>query len=396
MRLNPALDAVGDEHSFYYVAKAREVSEKRGMRVISFGAGQPDFDTPSHIKDAAKHALDSGFTGYTEAAGIIELRRAIAEYLNQSYGANVSEKNVLVTTGGKTSIFLAIAAVAYPGSKIIIPEPSFYAYSPVARFFGAKPVFVPLRWSSEHGFELDVNMVVEKITENTSAIIVNSPHNPTGAVFEKQDVKRLFDEASSRGIAVISDEVYDQLVYDGEFFSITSIDGWTENGVLVHSFSKTFSMTGWRLGYLVAQERVIEKLTSLAVIVYSCAPSFVQKAGVAALKGSWKPVAEMIREFNERRKLMFRLLKEVPGFDVAMPKGAFYMFPRVKRALDALGMDVTTFANTLLEEKGVLVLPGTMFPDKAGKEFVRLSYSVSRESIVEGVERIKEFIEERL
>ena len=396
MKLNPTLDTIEGEQSFYYITRAREVSERRGIHVISFGVGQPDFDTPSHIKEAAKEALDSGFTGYTEAAGVIELRKAIAEYLNQTYGANVSEKNVLVTTGGKTSIFLAIAAVAYPGSEVIIPEPSFYAYSQAAKLFGAEPVFVPLKWSSDRGFELDVNMVIERITEKTSAIVINSPNNPTGAVFEKHDVKRLFEEASSRDVAVISDEVYDQLVYDGEFFSITSIDGWTENGILVHSFSKTFSMTGWRLGYVVAQDKVIEKLTSLAVTVYSCAPSFVQKAGIAALKGSWEPVMEMIKEFNERRKLMFKLLREIPGFEVAMPKGAFYMFPRVKKVLEMLNMDVVTFVNTLLEEKGVLVLPGTSFPDKAGREFVRLSYSVSRDSIIEGIGRIKEFIKEKM
>lgn len=395
MILNPVLDEIMGEQSFSYIAKAKAIEREKGIRVISFGVGQPDFDTPSHIKEAAKRALDEGFTGYTETPGILELRQAIADYLNERYGAGVGPDNIMVTTGGKTALFLAIAATVKRGSEVIIPEPSYYAYAQVAKIFGAKPVYVPLRWSREKGFEIDLDPILEKITPNTTAIILNNPSNPTGALFSKEQVRRLYDEAASRGIAVVADEVYDNFVYDGEFYSVTSIDGWMENAVLAHSFSKTFAMTGWRLGFVAADKRVIDKLFSLAVSIYSCATSFAQKAGVAALKGDWEPVRRMIAEFNERRKLMYELLNKVPGFEPNMPGGAFYMFPRVRRALDMLGMDVVEFVETLLAEKGVLILPGSSFPDKTGRDFVRISYASSREDIIEGMNRLREFVEER-
>ncbi len=396
MRINPLLHEIEGEQSFAYIAKAKEVERKKGIKVISFGVGQPDFDTPSHIKESAKKALDEGFTGYTETLGIMELRESIADYLNERYSANVSSSNILVTTGGKTALLLAVAAVSLPGSEVIIPEPSYYAYAQAAKIFGAKPVFVPLKWSRERGFEIDIDKIIEKITDKTSAIVINNPNNPTGSLFSKEQIKRLYDEASSRDIAVVSDEVYDNFVYDGEFFSITSIDGWMDNGVLVQSFSKTFSMTGWRLGYVAAKKEIIESLFPLAVTVYSCATSFVQKAGVTALKGSWEPVKEMIKEFYERRNLMYKLLSDIPGFEPNLPGGAFYMFPRIKKVLDAMGVDSKTFVERLLNEKGVLVLPGSSFPDKAGKDFIRLSYASSRRDIEEGLKRIKEFVEENI
>lgn len=392
-KVNPLLNDLIGETAFSYIAKARQVEKRKGIKVISFGVGQPDFDTFSYIKDAAKNALDEGFTGYTEAAGIPELRRAIADYLNESYNAGVNEENVIVTTGAKTAIVLAMGAVSHQGGEIIIPEPTYYAYSQAAKVFGAKPVFVPMEWSKEEGFQINIDKVIERVTDKTTAIVVNNPNNPTGTVYKREDIKALLDIAKDKRLAVVSDEVYEKFVYDDVFTSITSFDGWLESGILVNSFSKTFSMTGWRLGFLVADKSVTNKLVSLAVNTYSCAPSFVQKAGVAALRGDWTEVKAMVDKFKERRDLLYSLLKDLPGFEPNLPKGTFYMFPRVQKLLDTLSLTEEELANRLLEEVGVVVIPGTAFPDKAGKGFIRFSYATSKMNIKEGVERIKAFIE---
>jgi aspartate aminotransferase len=391
--INPLLNELTGEQAFALIAKAREVQKRKGIKVISFGVGQPDFDTFPHIKEAAKKALDEGFTGYTEAAGIPELRKAIADYLNESYNAGVTERNIVVTTGAKTAILLAIGAVASGESEIIIPEPTYYAYSQAAKIFGAHPVFVPMEWSRERGFKINIDKLIERVTPKTRAIVINNPNNPTGTVYDKRDVERLLEVARENNIALISDEVYERFVYNGNFTSIASFDDWLENSILINSFSKTFSMTGWRLGYVVAHERITERLVSLAVNTYSCAPSFVQKAGIAALKGDWTPVYEMIKEFKERRDLLYKLLSEIPGFEPNLPEGAFYMFPRIQGILQRASLSEEEFSDKLLEEAGVVVVPGTAFPDKAGKGYVRFSYATSKQNIIEGVNRIKEFLE---
>lgn len=394
-KLNPKLNELTGEQAFALIAKAREVQAKKGIRVISFGVGQPDFVTFAHIREAAKKALDEGFTGYTETPGIPELRRAIAEYLNERYGAGVNEENVLVTTGAKTAIFLAVAAVSTPGSKVIVADPTYYAYAQVAKLFGARPVYVPLIWEKDRGFRPDVERILKTIDERTAAVVINNPNNPTGTVYNESDVRTLFEEAASKGVALISDEVYEWFVYDGRFFSIAKVDGWLESGILVHSFSKTFSMTGWRLGFLVARKDVVSKLTTLAVNTYSCAPSFVQKAGIVALRGDWSPVHAMIAEFKERRNILYELLKSVPGFEPYLPEGTFYMFPRIRAVLDSLDIDVETFTSMLLEQVGVVVVPGTAFSEEVGKDFVRFSFATSKENIAEGVARIRRFLEEK-
>lgn len=395
-KINPLLDELLGETAFSFIAKAREIEKRKGIKVISFGVGQPDFDTFSHIKEAAKRAIDEGFTGYTEAIGIPELRSAISEYLNETYNADVKEENIIVTTGAKTAILLAIAAVAAPGSEIIIPEPSYYAYSQAAKMFGSRPIFVAMKWSKEKGFYIDMDSIIEKITDKTTAIVINNPNNPTGTVYERKDIEALFDVAKEKNIAIISDEVYEKFVYNGRFTSISSFEGWMDRGILVNSFSKTFSMTGWRLGYLVAHRDLSNKLASLAVNTYSCAPSFVQKAGIAALKGDWSPVKVMIEEFRERRNLIYELLKELPGFEPNLPDGTFYMFPRIQKLLEQFSLTEEELSEKLLEEAGVVVVPGTAFPDKAGKGFIRFSYATSRQNIIEGIKRIREFLEKNM
>ncbi len=382
------------EAAFAYLAKANQLA-REGRDVINFGIGQPDLPTPKHIREAAKKALDEGFTGYTETAGIPELREAIADYLNERYGSDVKPDEVIVTTGAKTAIFLAIAAYLEPGSEIIVPEPSYPAYPEVARFLGAKPVYVPLKWNGpEKGFSLDIEKLESSITERTRMIVVNNPHNPSGAVFPPEQVEELMDIARRKKILILADEIYDNFIYeDARFKSFISFGDWRDYVLYVNGFSKTFSMTGWRLGYLVVRHDVAEKLKRLAVNVYSCAVSFAQKAAVEALRGPREPVREMMKLFKERRNVIVEELRRVPGFEVAKPLGAFYAFPRVSKVLEETGLTVEQLVDRILYEKAVATLPGTAFPDKAGRDYIRFSFAIDVARIREGVKRIRELIE---
>ncbi len=394
MNLNEKLHEIEGESAFTFLSIAREY-ESKGKKVISFGIGQPDFPTPKHIREAAKKALDEGFTGYTETAGIPELREAIAEYLNDRYGADVKPDEVVVTTGAKTALFLALAAYTKPGDEIIIPEPSYYSYAQVVKLFGGKPVFVPMSFEPGYGFKIDVNKLEEKVTERTRAIVLNNPHNPTGSIFTPEQIDSLVELARRRNLIIVADEIYDNFIFrDTPFRSVITYSDWRDYIAYINGFSKTFSMTGWRLGYLVVRKEVIPKILDLAVTVYSCATSFAQKAAVEALRGDWSPVKEMIKEFEERAKLLHEILSKAPGIETYLPQGAFYMFPRVKSLLKALNVDIDTFVMKLLDTKGVLVLPGKAFPDKAGLEHVRISFATSRKNIEEGAKLIVEFAEE--
>lgn len=384
--LNPVMHEIIGETGFIYLAIVKKLI-REGKDVVSFGIGQPDFPTPKHIREAAKKALDEGFTGYTETAGIVELREAISEYLSRY--SKVSPDEIIVTTGAKTAVFIAVAAFLRPGDELLIPDPSYYAYSQVAKFVGAKPVFVPMSFKEHEGFSIDIEKFEQAITEKTRGIVINNPHNPTGTVLSPEEMDAIMDLARKRNLVVFVDEIYDNFVFHGtKFKSFLSYDDWRDYVVYVNGFSKTFSMTGWRLGYLVAREEVIPRLIDLAVSVYSCAPSFVQKAGVEALKGDWGPVDEMVKEFERRAKRLYEILSEAPGIEAYLPKGAFYMFPRVKKLLDATGLDVHKLVDKLLYDHGVLVLPGTSFPGELGKDFVRLSFATSMKDIEKGAKRI--------
>ncbi len=394
--LRPVIPELLGEAAFVYIAKAREVA-KKGVDVISFGVGQPDIPTFDHIIEEAKKALDEKFTGYTETPGIPELREAIADYLNDRYGANVSPGEVIVTTGAKTAIFLALMAYLNPGDEVIVPEPSYPAYPEVARALGAKPVFVPLKWLGEgKGFELDMEAIESSITPKTKIIVLNNPHNPSGTMFTPKQVDELMDIARRHGLIILADEIYDNFVYEGDFKSVLTHSDWRNYVLYVNGFSKTFSMTGWRLGYLVTRREIAEKLTRLAVNIYSCATSFAQKAAVAALKGPWEPVKRMVEEFKRRRDAIVEELSKVPGFEAYTPKGAFYIFPRAKNLLDQIDMTTEDFVEYLLYKRGVVALPGTVFPDKAGEGYLRFSYAISIDKIREGIKRIREEAEHLL
>ncbi|MEM4831581.1 MAG: pyridoxal phosphate-dependent aminotransferase [Sulfolobales archaeon] len=394
LNMKPIIAELLGEVAFVYIAKAREL-ERAGHKVISFGVGQPDVPTFQHIIDEAKRSLDAKFTGYTETPGIRELREAIAMYLNDRYKADVKTSEVIVTPGAKGAIFLALSAYLNPGDEVIVPEPSYPAYPEVARFIGAKPVFIPLKWlGPTGGFALDVEAIETAITPRTKVIVVNNPHNPTGALFTPSQVERIFEIAREHNIILLVDEIYDNFIYDNQpFRSFLTFSDWRDYLLYINGFSKTFSMTGWRLGYLVVREEVATKLTRLAVNIWSCPVSFAQKAAIAALKGPWEPVREMIGLFQYRRDVIARKLSEIKGFEVWPSTGAFYIFPRIRKVLDSAGLTVEEFVEKLLYTKYVVTLPGTAFPDKAGKDFIRLSFAVDAKLIEEGVERIKEFVE---
>jgi len=395
--LKDVVRRLGGEKAFLYVAKSREVAN-RGVEVISFGIGQPDIPTFQYIIDAAKEALDKKFTGYTETAGIPELREAVAEYLNRRYGADVKPSEVVATTGAKTAIFLGIAAYVRPGDEVIIPDPTYPAYPEITKLFGGKPVYLPLKFSVDRGFEIDLKKLEELITVRTRMIVLNNPHNPTGAVFTPREVEKILEIAKDHKILVLADEIYDNFVY-GEvpFKSVLEDPDWRDVVVYVNGFSKTFSMTGWRLGYVVVSEKVVRHIVTLATNVYSCPPSFVQVAGAKALRGDWSEVRNMISLFRERRDFIVEELRKLPGFEVWKSAGAFYVFPRVKKLLDVVGMDVEKFVDHLLYNYGVVMLPGTAFSEtEIGREFVRLSFAIDVKKIEEGLKRVRKAIDDLL
>ncbi|MDT7887740.1 MAG: pyridoxal phosphate-dependent aminotransferase [Desulfurococcales archaeon] len=394
-QIKPLVEDLRGELGFIYIARARALREK-GYRVISFGVGQPDIPTFDHIVESAKRALDKRATGYTETAGIPRLRRAFAEYLNERYGAGAREDEVIVTTGAKTAIFLAIASYISPGDEVIIPEPSYPAYGEVVRFLGGVPRYIPLIFKDpSSGFQLDLEMLESIINKRTKMIVLNNPHNPTGYVFPLKIVESLYQLAREKGLLILADEIYDNFVYgETEFRSITSLSGWKDYVLYVNGASKTFSMTGWRIGYLVVRSDIARKLTRLAVNIYSCAPSFAQEAAADALKGDWAPVKRMIEIFRVRRDLIYQELSKIKGLEVWKPHGAFYIFPRVSSILSRSKMSVEEFVDYLINKYQVVVLPGSGFPDTAGRDYIRLSYAVSEEDIKEGVRRISDAVKE--
>jgi len=388
------LDDLSGEIAFQYISRAKELASK-GFDVISFGVGQPDIPTPQFLVDEGKKALDERFTGYTETEGIKELREAITEYLNTRYGSDVKPDEVVVTIGTKGAAYLAMAAYVRPGDEVIVTDPTYPVYSELPKFLGARPVYAPLKWlGGESGFSLDIDLIHELITSRTRGIAIVNPHNPTGAVFSSREVEEIMNLARDYNLLVIADEIYDNFLYeDADFKSFISFPDWRDHVLYCNGFSKTFSMTGWRLGYLVARREVAKVLTKLAVNTWSCPPSIAQKVGIKALRSDWSFVKEMVSLFDKRRRILYEELKQIKGFEVWRGKGAFYLFPKISEILEATGLGVEAFVTRLMEEKHVVVLPGTAFPKEFGKNFIRFSYAVSEERIVEGVKRIREFVE---
>ena len=387
------------EGGFAYIARGRELA-KKGYKVINLSIGQPDVPTPDNVIEEAVHALkNEKFTRYTETPGIPELREAIADYLNERYGSDVKPDEVIVGPGAKGPLFLTIAAYLREGDEIIVPEPTYPVYSEAAKLFNAKPVFVSLEFKGpDKGFALDINAIEEKITDRTRAIVINNPHNPTGAVFSEKEIDEIVEIAREKNIMVIADEIYDNFVYEGRFKSLLSYPDWRDWLVYVNGFSKTFSMTGWRLGYMVVKREVARVLRRLAVNIWGCPTSFVQKAGVRALRDpeTWEWVDKLVKRYREMRDLMYEGLKNVTGVETWKSRGAFYMFPRVTKLLNEIGMSVEELVNYIIDHHYLIVLPGSAFPAHTSKYYVRFSFATNKEEIVEGVKRFKEAVEELL
>ncbi|MDV3103308.1 aminotransferase class I/II-fold pyridoxal phosphate-dependent enzyme [Thermococcus waiotapuensis] len=371
-------------------SKIRELFEKaRKMEnVISLGIGEPDFDTPQVIKDAAKRALDEGYTHYTPNAGIPELREAIAEYYREFYQVDVDPNNVIVTAGAYEATYLAFESLLEPGDDVIIPDPAFVCYVEDAKISEAGILRIPLR--EENDFMINPDELVETITKRTRMIVMNYPNNPTGAILDKKTAKAIGQIAEDYNIYVLSDEPYEHFLYD-DAKHYPMIKYAPDNTILANSFSKTFAMTGWRLGFTIAPEQVINGMTKLHAYIIGNVTSFVQMAGVTALrdKRSWEAVENMKKTYAERRNLALRHLSEIPHLKVFKPKGAFYIWAKIDPELNMTSED---FANWLLEEARVVVIPGTAF-GKQGEGWIRISYATKEELLTEAFERIKRAME---
>lgn len=386
-RLSSSMEKLEVESAFIVLDKAREL-ERQGREIVHFEIGQPDFPTPKHIIEAAKKALDEGKTGYTPAAGIYELREAVAEYISESRGVDVKPKEVVITVGAKMGIFASLIAFLDPGDEVVIPSPTYPAYEGVTKFAGGVPVTVKLR--EERRFSPSGEEIASAVTEKTKAIVINTPGNPTGGVYSREDIEAIYDVAKRRDIVVISDEIYEHIIFDGrKHVSALSVGG-KENTVLLGGFSKSWSMTGWRLGWVVAPERVADKIAKVQLNSASCPASFVQYAAIAALKGPWDDVWRMVREYEARRDMIYEEINSIPGFSMIKPAATFYAFPNVSK----LGVKSSKLAEMLLNEAGVALLPGTSFGAE-GEGYLRISFATSRENIRKGMRKIRDFVKER-
>jgi aspartate/methionine/tyrosine aminotransferase len=380
------MGVLGTETAFEVLARANALAAQ-GRSIINLGIGQPDFPTPEHIVEAGRKALADGHHGYTPANGIPQLRAAVAADLFRRYRIEISPELVLVVPGGKVTMFFAILMFGEPGAEILYPNPGFPIYESVIRFSGARPVPIPLHEGA--GFSFSADEVLEKITPRTRLLIINSPANPTGGVVPRRELDRLVAglERHPR-VAVLSDEIYGEILYDGaEHVSLLGYPSIRDRLILLDGWSKTYAMTGWRLGYAVWPAALIRHAERLAINCHSCVNAAAQFAGIAALTGPREPVHRMVVAFAERREIIVSALNGLPGFRCAQPGGAFYTFPNIT----GTGCDARTLEGQLLEKAGVATIAGTSFGEY-GEGYLRFSYANSREAIGEAIERIRKFL----
>lgn len=385
MMLAERMSRMGTETAFNVLARAKEL-EAQGREIIHLQIGEPDFDTPANIIDAGRRALAEGYTHYTPAAGIPPLREAIAAYIGRTRGLTVRAENVVVVPGGKPIIFFSIMALVNPGDEVIMPNPTFPIYESMVSTVGAKPVFVPLL--EDEGFGFDLNVLADSLSDKTRMLVLNSPSNPTGGVMSRDqlaEVARLLQDYPQ--VTVLSDEIYSRMVYDGEHHSIASQPGMQDRTVILDGYSKTYAMTGWRLGYGVMAPKLAQAVTQLQINCTSCVNAATQVAGIEALTGPQDAVEAMMAEFKARREIIVAGLNQIPGVTCVMPKGAFYAFPNVS----ALPVDEAALQHRLLEEGGVATLAGTAF-GAFGKGYLRLSYANSQANIRTALERMADMV----
>jgi len=370
------------ESAFDMLVKARAL-EARGKEILHFEIGEPDFDTPLHIKEAGVKAIYDGKTGYCPPSGIPELREAIAEHVGITRGIEVNASNVVVTPGAKPVMFFALLACVEPGEEVMYPDPGFPIYSSLIKFVGAVPRPIPLL--EEKGFGFDTDLLRHSISDKTRLIILNSPNNPTGGVISGEDVRRVAELIEGKKITVLSDEIYRGLQYEGEPASIASIRDMRAQTIILDGFSKLYAMTGWRLGYGIMSEELAGRFSRLLVNSTSCTPAFTQLAGLEALRGPQDETVEMVRQFRSRRDLLVEGFNSIPGLSCHLPGGAFYAFPNIK----SFGMSSSEMEDYLLNEAGVASLSGTGF-GMHGEGYLRFSYASSENNIRKAIERIRE------
>ena len=382
-------DRIGEENAFAVLARANSLAAQ-GRDIINLGIGQPDFRTPDHIAEAAIKAIKDGHHGYTAAVGIPALREAVAADLHKRFAANVSPDEVMVMPGGKPTMFMSILMFGEPGAEIMYPDPGFPIYRSMIEYTGATPVPIPIR--EENGFAFSAEETLSLITPRTRLIIINSPANPTGGVTPKSEVDKFVAGLEKwPDVAVMSDEIYDQLIYDGrEHVTLLNYPSIRNRLILLNGWSKTYAMTGWRLGYAVWPGKLYENARKLAVNLHSCVNAPTQYAGLAALTGSQDAVAHMRSEFDKRRKVVVEGLNKLPGVSCIRPAGAFYAFPNVKQT----GWKAKALANALLDETGVALIGGPDF-GILGEGYLRLSYANSTENILKALGRMGEFLASR-
>src|SRR5881392_179987 len=388
LRLARRMARLGTETAFEVLVKAKAL-EAKGRDIIHLEIGEPDFDTPGNIIEAGCDALHKGFTHYGPSAGMMELREVIAQHVSETRRVNVAPDEVVVVPGGKPIIFFSILALAEDGDEIIYPNPGFPIYESMINYVGAKAV--PIRLREELDFRLDIDELSSLINDRTKLIIVNSPQNPTGGVLEKKDIDGIARAIGDRNIMVLSDEIYSRLIFEGEHHSIMSLDGMKERTILLDGFSKTYAMTGWRMGYGVMRVDLAAHIARLMTNSNSCTASFTQVAGIEALHGPQASVEAMCAEFKKRRDLMVTGLNKIKGFSCRLPKGAFYVFPNIKQT----GWPSKRLADALLEDAGVAALSGTAFGE-FGKGYLRFSVANSVENIEKALDRVSTWVSKNL
>jgi aspartate/methionine/tyrosine aminotransferase len=388
LKLAQRMPRLGTETAFEVLARARAL-ERQGRDIVHLEIGEPDFDTPSNIIEAATDALHKGWTHYGPSAGLPDLRETIADYVSQTRHVNATADEVVVVPGGKPIIFYTILALADKDDEVIYPNPGFPIYESMINFVGAKAVPIQLR--EELQFRLDVNELKSLISDRTKLIILNSPQNPTGGVLGQRDIRDIADAIGDRDIMVLSDEIYSRLLFEGEHHSIMSLPDWKERTILLDGFSKTYAMTGWRMGYGVMRADLAQHISRLMTNSNSCTASFTQLAGIEALKGDQSSVEKMNAEFKRRRDIFHQRINRIKGFSCLKPKGAFYMFPNIQLT----GWPSKKLADALLDQAGVAALSGTAF-GACGEGYLRFSIANSMENINKALDRVDDWVKKNL
>jgi aspartate aminotransferase len=384
MKLAQRMDLIGVEGAFKVLVRAREL-EAQGRDIIHLEIGEPDFATPRHIVDAAKQALDEGWTHYGPPQGLPELRQAIAAHVSRTRGVQVGPEHVCVVPGGKPIIFFPMLALLEPGDEVIYPNPGFPIYESMINFLGATPVPIPL--IEERGFSFDLKLLRERLSAKTKMLVLNSPQNPTGGVIPADDIRAIAAMVRDRDLIVLADEIYSQIYFGEPPLSIASLPEMLEKTIILDGFSKTYAMTGWRMGYGVMPAWLVEPVNKLMVNSNSCTASFTQRAGIAALNGPQDDVAKMVAEFRRRRDAFCAGLNTLPGFRCTTPGGAFYAFPNIS----GTGWNSQALADALLDQAGVACLSGTAF-GAYGEGYLRFSIANSFENLMCAVDRIRKFL----